>query len=228
MSILSIIIFIYIGSCVSKLFFSYIEFENNNKFREKILKTDGNILQYLSLLIFTPGSSLLVKNQAYLKKQKVFIISEVLGIFVSLIFILSLSHLYNSEVFTISYLFHFLFFYFGLISLLYLSIFDLIYLSIPVRFTMRILFFAVIIQVFILLAKLLGITSNPILEDIGSLKNILGFLILYLGTYGLIIITKEEGIGAGDADINGFVGLMLGIPGSIIFIFVTVFTGSIV
>ncbi|MCA9386657.1 prepilin peptidase [Candidatus Dojkabacteria bacterium] len=228
MNIFSVILFAFIGSCLGKLFFAYIEFENNIDFRKKLLEAGGIPWRYLLLFICTPASTTIVDHSAFKGKRSLLILTEIFGAISNGLFALSIAYLYGDSVLDSSYLVHFFFFYFGLVSLLYLSVYDLIYLAIPIKFTMRILFASVVIQIIIFTFKTIGILNSEIFSSIGTIGNIAGFLILYLGTFGLILITKEEGIGAGDADINGFVGLMLSIPGGIVFMFVTVFVGSIV
>lgn len=229
MNIFSILTIIYLGSAIAKLFFIFIQFENENQFRLKLYKFGNQEnYKYFMLFIITPFSSLITKHTVFSKTKKILMLSEIFAIISSFLFAVSISQLYTSSLFNIEYLIHFIIFFAGFLSLLYLSIFDIQYLSIPVKFTMQILFFNVVVQIFIFFLKYLDILENPIFNDLGTIQNILGFLILYLGTYLLIIITKEEGIGSGDADINGFVGLLLGFPQSIVFLFLTIFVGSIV
>ena len=215
---------IYFGTTAGKFFFLFIRFNSEKKFRKKIIKLERKLI---FLHIFIPFSSFFSDIKFFdLKKFK---LVETFCIILFLLFSISLNKIYtlnNADSFEI--ILHFLIFLFSICSVLYLSIHDILYFSVPVRFTVRLLFFTVFIHIFVIFLKILDSIDSLIFENLGNLSNIGGFLLLYFLTYALIVFTKEKGIGMGDADINGYIGLMLGVVQGAVFIFITIFLGAII
>ncbi len=226
MSILLLLFNTYIGSCLGKIFFFFIKFDTENNFRKKVAAIE-NSRQLFFLYILIPFSSFFTNEK--IVNKSLFRISELFSMFVYTLLGFSLGNIYDSmnpSIFEVAL--HFSIFFASLTSLTYLAVHDVLYLNIPVPFTIKMFFFAVMIHFLVIILRSLNIIESDIFENLGNLANIAGFLTLYALTYLLIIITKEQGIGAGDADINGFVGLMLGIIPGVVFIFVTIFVGAFV
>ncbi len=225
MTILLFSLIVYLGSFLAKGFYIFIRFDSENDFRKNLINDDQKKLLLTHTLI--PFSSFFTREDFI--KKRLFQLVELFSIILFLIFSLSLREIYDQntpDILNVSV--HFSLFLFSISGLLYLAVHDILYLNIPVIFTVRLLFFSVVLQGIVALFKFFEILDSELFENIGNLTNLAGFIVLYLLTYLLIIITKEEGIGAGDADINGFVGLMLGLYSSIIFIFTTIFVGAFI
>jgi prepilin signal peptidase PulO-like enzyme (type II secretory pathway) len=114
------------------------------------------------------------------------------------------------------------------LTFLYLSIYDLIYYEIPSVVIVRLLLVLVIVSISVAISNLLfpeGAFKNLFF---GRLSNLIGLFIGYVSTLTLVKLSKESAMGEGDADFNAVVGLLLGFPGIIIYIFVTLILGSII
>lgn len=226
MTLPTLILISYVTSVFAKFFYLRIAVVGGGTHDTKRLQAAAKS-QYLLMLTLSPLASLIVSSDV-MKKSGVLKLSEGLGWITGIIFGLSISNILQShngiDLFSSS--FFFLYFFITVIMILYLAVHDMLFLSIPVRFSLQILFFSVVAQLIILLLKSAGILDSVLFESLGGLDNIFGFSLLYLGTYLLILATAEKGIGAGDADVNGFIGLQLGISSSVIFVLSTIFIGS--
>lgn len=208
------------------MLYFFIEINEDNKFRKSILALKNKNLSLVRLIVIPLGSFL--KSDVYLKRAK-FKLTELLGFVYWLILIISLNNIYLNNSFSVLEIgIHFLFYFSVSTLLLYLAIFDLIYMMVPVRPITRGLFFNVIIQLLIAGMIFAGFIYQDSSQNLANLSNIAGFFFLYLLIYLLIIITKEKGIGSGDADIMGLVGLSIGLQSSVVFLFLTIFIGAFI
>jgi prepilin signal peptidase PulO-like enzyme (type II secretory pathway) len=226
MTVATILLISYVTSVFAKFFYLNIAITTGDT-HDSVRLQNAARSPFLVMLTLSPFASFIV-DESVVKKKGVLQLSEALGWISGILLALSLSNIFadHSTIDALSGMLFFLYFFITIVMLLYLAVYDLMFLSIPVRFTLQIVFFSVIAQLIILLLRSAGIVDADLFNALGTLDNIFGFALLYLGTYLLILATSEKGIGAGDADVNGFIGLQLGISASVVFALSTIFIGS--
>lgn len=117
-------------------------------------------------------------------------------------------------------------------GLLYFSVFDILTLSIPAKFVKYIYLFTICTNLVVASVRLASqkFAEETIWDNVplGNLDNVAVALIFWVGLYTLAKISKEQALGAGDADIAGIVGIMLGFPASVSALFFTLMVGGVV
>jgi prepilin signal peptidase PulO-like enzyme (type II secretory pathway) len=98
--------------------------------------------------------------------------------------------------------------------ILYLAIYDLLTFTIPARGANLFVLFAVVVNVIILAVRLFFPNQLTFL-GYGEVDNLVSGLIAGAFVWGLILVTKQKGIGSGDLYLAVVIGLMLGWPGII-------------
>jgi prepilin signal peptidase PulO-like enzyme (type II secretory pathway) len=114
--------------------------------------------------------------------------------------------------------------------LMYLSLYDIMSFSLPVKVTKRLLLFSALVNILFLLYKMLW--QNPenfyIFEvlGLGQVSNLVGALIGGLILLLIVKLTKQKSMGKGDVDIIISIGLIAGFPGILTSFFYTLITAS--
>ncbi len=220
MVILVTILLAYLSSILSKLFLVQIE--------EKKLRTN------LSFVLIPFVYLVDKKNNAGLKFKKATLwITEFSSVFFGIILSLGLSvqlgvvGISTTEKLILTVLFIFVF-----VALLYLSVFDIIHLSIPENFLKVVLLIVVIANLLFGLYKLVlfridGTEPFPFVV-MGTLGSILAGLILGGIIFLINRLSNKKAIGEGDIYIMLMIGFTLGLPMGLISFFLTCVLGSIV
>lgn len=185
--------------------------------------------------VVIPGSTLVLATKYPKKRNEVFplLFSELLGGVIAVFSLWMLYRLHEQiELSTSGLLITFGSFVVVIIGLLYLSVFDVLTLSIPEQLVKYLYLFTIVIN--LLVASIRFLTertdSRGIWQDVpfGHLDNIVMALVLAGLLWSLAYISKEQAMGAGDADIAAIIGVMLGFPESISALFFTLVIGGIV
>ncbi len=217
-------ILIYLSSVCSKYFLLVLT-------NYRILKSINH--QNIFILVPILGTRL-ATNVKYRRERIKCYITEFLSLISMIILSLSILKL-NSNLEskltadkTIYFLLSIVFF----VSLLYLAVYDLLNYSIPTDTVKKILFLVILANLAISSVSFLYYRSTGkeifVNLDFGTLSNVAGGFFLWAIYYAIVKITKEEGLGSGDIDLNLMIGFFLGLKASIIFLLSTLFIGSIV
>lgn len=167
------------------------------------------------------------------KKHLRLVFIQLLGLISSFLLIVSLERYLRSienlkieEILVIL-----IFFIASYIFFLYLSIFDSLCYSIPTNVVKLFLMFVGFSNLFVVSVRFFSfqLSGDLIFKNVelGQVDNLLIGLIFWAVTYILVKVSKEKGLGEGDVDIMGIVGLSLGWPYSLISIFFTLLTGGV-
>lgn len=168
------------------------------------------------------------------KEQKLLAVSEILSFWAGLIYVFGLTYLYSQNDFEnlFSIGTHFLVFSLGLVALLYLAIYDIIFFAVPTAQIRSFLFFTLLANIIAGILFLVGDNFNSVnfstLVHLGQFENVVGAAVLAGATLFLVKVTSEEGLGGGDVDVSLLIGLLLGWPLILPFILATLIIGSII
>ena len=218
--ILLILLSAYLSSILSKLFLIHIE--------EKKLRSNIDFVLVPFYYFFNK------KKKAGLDFKKSTIgISELSSIFFGIILTIGLNIQLNvvgitlEEKFILSIVYIFVF-----VTLLYLSVFDIIHLAIPENFLKGILLIIVITNLLFGIYKLLllrteGLEPFPFIH-LGTFGSILAGIILGGIIFIINRLSNKKAIGEGDIFIMMIIGFTLGFPLGLISFFLTCILGSIV
>jgi hypothetical protein len=215
MEILPVILFAYIGSIVSKVIL--VNFARDDILSLFKTETDLRIRKLIIIpLIYSLRAIEASKNLRFKQLRSLTIIIELLGItsfsLLSIFFIRSL--LSSQSSFEILFI---LLFHSGVsASMLYLSIFDLLNLKLPARFTKIFLLSVIFTSIIIGLVRYFSsYFSNELLLreiNLGNFNNLLAGIIMAIITFTLIKIFKEKMLSEADFDFMIAFGLILGLP----------------
>lgn len=137
---------------------------------------------------------------------------SILFVFINFLFYVVNNNLNNLSFILIAILF---------LMLIYLIIFDILFLEIPEKFTNVFIIFA------LLLNLLFGFTNrfNTIISitDSTVIDNLIGGLIGGAVILAIVVITKEKGMGSGDIKILFLLGLLVGFEKVIIAFFLSIY-----
>lgn len=176
-------------------------------------------------LFFNKSPDGIIKN--YYKDKTIYFI-EIFSIIIAAVYSLIIIKiaLLNSNPTTmlIVYLVFLTFVHF---SLSYLSVYDLLTLSIPSLNTKILLLVSIIISIVFSTFQLLPQSNLEVnIFLLGSPGNLLGFFISFFYSFSLVRISKEKFMGEGDIFVFGVIGLILGLQLSVIFLLLFPILGS--
>jgi len=119
------------------------------------------------------------------------------------------------------------------VLLLFFGIFDLEHFEIPAKLANYSVAFFLIVSIFVSILKVilgddLTFQSVDDFAPIGNIENYSLFLINYGVVYLLVYLTKEEGMGKGDADILGMMGLFLSLKSNVMLLLFVPIVGGVI
>jgi len=215
-----IILLAYLSSVLSKLFLIQIE--------EKKLRNNIDFVLVPFLYILNK------KKKAGLNfKRNTIGIAELSSIFFGVILALGLnSQLSSRGITTIEQVILAIVFIFVFVSLLYLSVYDIIHLAIPENFLKVVLLIIVITNLLFGIYKLVllrvdGVEPFPFIS-MGTVGSIIAGLILGGVIFIINRTSNKKAIGEGDIYIMMMIGFTLGLPMALISFFLTCILGSVV
>ncbi|BCX13861.1 MAG: hypothetical protein KatS3mg085_393 [Candidatus Dojkabacteria bacterium] len=197
------------------------------------LKNFKNVESKRNFYIFFPLSSFFLKNNFLKKEIFPILFLELFGMVLGGAFVVSILKYISTlqlnfagEVFMVSI------FLVVTFTLLFLSVFDILTLSVPTNLVKSLYIFTILINLFIALLKLLSLRFGwgMFVENVplGGFDNLICALLLSLLVWLLSKLTKESAMGMGDVDIAGIVGIMLGWPNIIAGFMYTLYVGGFV
>jgi prepilin signal peptidase PulO-like enzyme (type II secretory pathway) len=227
MKLTILILIVLIGGVISKLCAIYISYVLNLKDFAEIKKNKR--------FIFFPWFLLSLNRKRFFKKGWFpYIFIEIYGFVLGGLFLLSMDNYFKKYQSNLGqYYFLLLAFTIIFISLLFLSVFDILTLSIPTQVVKYLYLFVVFINLMVAVGRFIslrtGVKHIPF-ENIplGNFDNLLMALFLSFIVWVLSSFTNESAMGRGDIDIAGIMGIMLGWPNVISGIMYTLYVGGII
>ncbi len=234
MTIILFLIVLYITGIVGRFYILAIyKSEAEVNFFEH--RTD--LIKYLLLpayfLFFISKSRKNIDHKFKKELHYIYIIAELLCIFSSLL-LFSNSDYFNllfqnsAPDFFVLILFSVVLYF----ALLYLSLFDIITFSIPEIFTKRLLFFVLLANILIAIARLMSsiFFKKEIFQfvSLGRIDNLVAGILIGFVIWLIIKITKQTGMGEGDIEVMAIVGFTLGFPSILYSFYYTLIIGSII
>ncbi len=219
---------IYITLTLSKFFFAGIAKSENIKGKSafEFNNTFFLIPFYTSFLKFRKNLELNIFD-------KKLILSEVMSLASTLIFILSLINQFlNKDIPFEDLIINVFFFFILLVFFLYLAIFDLLTFSIPVPTVKLMYLFVILMNFSIGLSRYIFFrsTGEVFFKHVllGNMGNLAMGLILGLFIWILIKFTKNEGFGEGDIDVMSIIGFSFGWPFALSALFFIIVGGGLI